>query len=67
MDEGVYVWMSDGSPLNLTNNWFTAGQPDNLWETEHCIALRRSVQDSKYQLSDENCLMSGAFICAQRC
>lgn len=73
VDESVYVWMSDGSevesPITTGKNgsWWAAHQPDNLWETEHCIALRRTVLNSRYEMSDENCLMSGAFICAQRC
>lgn len=65
IDEGEFFWMTDGTAVR--NAQWAVAQPDNHWESEHCIALKRYPHEADYKMTDENCLMAGAFICTQPC
>ncbi|XP_045479161.1 perlucin-like isoform X2 [Harmonia axyridis] len=59
-EEGSFVWLSTGRPLNFTS-WCN-GQPDNGGKNEHCLAIQRLGVEN-YVWNDRSCLDEYNFIC----
>ncbi|XP_045479162.1 perlucin-like isoform X1 [Harmonia axyridis] len=59
-EEGSFVWLSTGRPLNFTS-WCN-GQPDNAGKNEHCLEILRLGVEN-YVWNDRSCLSEYNFIC----
>lgn len=59
-EEGAFVWMSTGKPVNFTS--WGQGLPDNSGKIEHCLEIIKAGVEN-YFWNDRNCISDYFFIC----
>jgi len=55
-----FYWSATGSPMEFTD--WSAGQPDNSGNNEHCLQWHQPAGDRRYW-NDLNCDIKLRFIC----
>ncbi|KAL3271946.1 hypothetical protein HHI36_022416 [Cryptolaemus montrouzieri] len=59
-EEGNFIWLSTGKPLNFT--YWSPPQPDNAGKNEHCVEIWK-LAENNYFWNDIPCTASYYFIC----